>query len=72
MKINLLNEPDALEKRSFELPENQIRVIKLRKSGKSIKEIAQIMGIEPGTVHTHLKRALKKLNLPNLLDYIID
>ena len=70
--LDLLNELDALEKRVSELSENQIRAIKLRKSGKSVKEIARIMGVEPGTVHTHLKRALKKLDLPNLLDYIID
>ncbi len=70
--LDLINEPDALGKRALELSANQIRVIKLKKSGKSVKEIARIMGIEPGTVHTHLKRALKKLHLPNLLDYIID
>jgi DNA-binding NarL/FixJ family response regulator len=70
--LDLLNELDALEKRALELSENQIKVIKLKKSGKSVKEIARIMGVEPGTVHTHLKRALKKLHPPNLLDYIID
>ncbi len=70
--LDLLNELDALEKRALDLSENQIRVIKLKKSGKSVKEIAKIMGITPGTVHTHLKRAMKKLNLPDLLDYIID
>ncbi len=70
--IDLVNELDALEKRALELSENQIRVIRLRKSGKSVKEIAGIMGVDPGTVHTHLKRAMKKLHLPNLLDYIID
>jgi len=70
--LDLLNKLDALEKRSLELSANQIKVIKLKKSGKSVKEIAKIMGVEPGTVHTHLKRALKKLDLPDLLDYIID
>jgi two-component system invasion response regulator UvrY len=70
--IDLVNELDALEKRALELSENQIRVIKLRKSGMSVKEIAYLMGVSPGTVHTHLKRAIKKLHLPNLLDYIID
>ena len=75
LKINhldLLNELDALEKRVFDLSENQITAVKLKKSGKSVKEIARIMGVTPGTVHTHLKRALKKLKLPDLLDYIID
>lgn len=70
--IDLINKLDALEKRASELSENQIRVIKLKKSGKSVKEIAGIMKIEPGTVHTHLKRALKKLQIPDVLDYIID
>ncbi len=70
--LDLINELDALGKRALELSENQIRVIKLKKSGKSVKEIARIMGVEPGTVHTYLKLALKKLHLPNLLDYIID
>ena len=70
--LDLLNELDALERRALELSENQIRAIKLKKSGKSVKEIARIMGVEPGTVHTHLKRALKKLHPPNLLDYILD
>lgn len=36
--IDLLNEPDALEKSALELSENQIRVVKLRKSGKYVKE----------------------------------
>jgi len=70
--IDLINELDALETRIGELSENQITALKLKKSGKSIKEIAKIMGVEPGTVHTHLKRASKKLNLPDLLDYIIE
>lgn len=70
--IDLINELDALEERASELSGNQIRVIKLKKSGKSIKEIARIMNIESGTVHTHLKRALKKLQIPDVLDYIID
>ncbi len=69
--IDLINELDALEKRASELSGNQIQVIKLKKNGKSVKEIAQIMNIEPGTVHTHLKRALKKLQIPDILDYII-
>jgi DNA-binding NarL/FixJ family response regulator len=70
--IDLVNELDALEKRASDLSENQLKVLKLKKSGKSVNEIAMIMGIEPATVHTHLKRALKKLKLPDLLDYIID
>jgi DNA-binding NarL/FixJ family response regulator len=70
--IDLINELDALEKRAGELSENQITVLKLKKSGKTVKEIAKIMGVEPGTVHTHLKRASKKLNLPDLLDYIME
>ena len=70
--LDLLNELDALEKRVFDLSDNQITAIKLKKNGKSVKEIARIMGVTQGTVHTHLRRALKKLHLPNLLDYIID
>jgi DNA-binding NarL/FixJ family response regulator len=70
--IDLLNELNALEKRAGELSENQITALKLKKSGKTVKEIAKIMGVEPGTVHTHLKRASKKLNLPDLLDYIME
>lgn len=70
--IDLINELEALENRARDLSENQIKVLKLRKSGKSVKEIARIMGVEPGTVHTHIKRALKKLKVPDVLDYIID
>lgn len=70
--IDLINELDAVEKRAEELSGNQLTVLKLKKSGKSVNEIAAIMRIEPATVHTHLKRALKKLKLPDPLDYIID
>ena len=41
--LDLLNELGALEKRALELSENQIRAIKLKKSGKPVKEIARII-----------------------------
>ncbi|MDH4128560.1 MAG: response regulator transcription factor [Spirochaetota bacterium] len=70
--IDFLNKLDTLEKQLSELSNAQLKVLKLRKEGKSIKEIAEILNVEQGTVYTHLRRALKKLDIPNLLDIILE
>ena len=39
----------------------ELRVMRLAQSGASYKEIAAMLGSAPGTIHSHLKRAYKKL-----------
>ncbi|MDH5680359.1 MAG: response regulator transcription factor [Spirochaetota bacterium] len=63
-------ELEAIQSRTADLSEFQRKVLKLRKAGKSIDEIAQLMDISPFTVRTHINRGLKKLNLPNFLKFI--
>ncbi len=52
------------------LSKTQIEILKLRKEGKSVTEIADILGVKKGTIGTQLKRAYEKLELPNVLDYL--
>lgn len=70
--LDLAHEVYSARQRMLDLSDSQIHVLKLRKEGKSLNEIADILGVAPGTVHTHISRALKKLQLPDMLDYIID
>ncbi len=69
--LNLVNELEASNARSLNLSEKQIQVLRLKNSGKSLGEIAKMLNMSYGTVQTHLTRAMNKLKLPNLLDYIV-
>jgi len=60
---------DIQEKFSI-LTKTQKEVLRYRKENMSINEIAAILELSPTAVTTHLSRALKKLELPNLLDYL--
>ncbi len=66
----LAKEIDAVNKRIICLSASQKKVLKLRKAGKTIDEIANLLGMKINTVKTHLERGLKKLALPNILKYI--
>lgn len=70
--LELIDSMEKVTEKLKTLSKLQLKVIKLRKKRKSIKQIANILNISVGTVHTHITRAMKKLGLPNLLDYIID
>jgi DNA-binding NarL/FixJ family response regulator len=70
--MELANLLEESKKQVSKLSKTQIEVLKLRREGKSIQEVADELNIGKGTVHTHLTRAMKKLKLPNLLDYILD
>lgn len=70
--LKLANELEEARRNINNLSKTQIEVLKLRQIGKSVKEIAEILNIGTGTVHTHITRAMKKLSLPNLIDYILD
>ncbi len=67
----LLRKLEEIQNNVKELSDNQKLVIKLkRQQKKSLPEIAEIMKIEETTVRSHLERASKKLNLPDLIDYL--
>ncbi|MDH4127442.1 MAG: response regulator transcription factor [Spirochaetota bacterium] len=70
--LELAGELEKVKKNFSLLSDNQLKVLKLKKLGKTEKAIAEILNMNQGTVHTHVKRAFKKLKIPNLLDYIID
>ncbi len=70
--IDFLTQLEAIQKRSSELSKMQYEVLTLKKQGKSNDEIASILCIDKGTVRTHIKRAMKKLNLPDILDFILE
>lgn len=70
--LDLAHEVYTAKQRMLDLSDSQIQVLRLRKKGKSLNEIADILGVAPGTVHTHISRALKKLQLPDMLDYVIE
>jgi DNA-binding CsgD family transcriptional regulator len=47
------------------LTQRETEVLKWVRQGKSNKEIAAILGIEPKTVAKHLERIFKKLGVEN-------
>ncbi len=49
--------------RQFDLTPREFQVASLIKEGKTSKEIAQILGIEKGSIDTHRKNIRKKLGL---------
>ncbi len=68
--FHLYKRIDAAQRRVAELSTNQKRSLELRQEGRSREEIAEILGISIASVRTHCHRAYKKLELPNLLDFI--
>ncbi len=68
--LDLISELEKAKNRLSLLTESQLSALKLRISGKSEKEIAEILKVNPGTAHTHVWRALEKLQLPDLLHYL--
>ncbi len=68
--IELINQMNTARNHISKLSEYQKRVLKLKLEGKSVNETAVILKMNPRTVRTHLRRALKKLELPDLLQYI--
>ncbi len=70
--MELANLLEDSKRRVSKLSKTQIEVLKLRREGKTIQEVADELQIGKGTVHTHITRAMKKLKLPDLLDYILD
>ncbi len=53
------------------LTKMQLRIVKLKQKGKTSKEIAKILEINEGTGRTHFSRAMRRLDIPNFLDYIV-
>ncbi len=68
--ILLSQELEEVQKRFSQLTENQIEIIKLKKQGKNVGEIAKILKVKETTVYTQIQRAMKKLNLPDILKYL--
>lgn len=60
----------AMEKMN-NLSDIQMKVLKLKAKGLTQQEISEILDIPRNTVNSHVQRALKKLDLPDLLDYLI-
>lgn len=52
------------------LSEKQKQVLRLRKQGMSIEEIAGVLQVSVNTVKTHQHRAAQKLELPDWLDLL--
>ncbi len=70
--LEIINKLEEVKKRVDELLDTQKEVIKLNLEGKSNQEIALILNIGEGTVHTNASKALKKLNSSNFLDFQLD
>ena len=68
--LGLATALESIQNKVLTLSENQIKVLQLKKTGKSVNEIAKTLDMNFETVRTHLKRGLRKLNLPNIWDYI--
>ena len=68
--IGLAIEMKNAKKRMEQLSPSQYEILTMKIDGKSIKEIAEILNISPNTVQKQMNRIYKKLNLPNLLEYL--
>lgn len=62
----------SAKQRMSELSHIQFTVLKLKVKGKSSDEISEILDMKPGTVRTHIARAIKKLDLPDVMEYFLD
>ncbi len=70
--VELARQLEEAKKRVTSLSENQHKVLQLKRMSKTAKEIAVILNMTESTVQTHMKRGLKKLQLPSLLDYLFE
>ena len=68
--LQLIERLDEVQKKINTLSKTQKKVMHYRSQGLKIEDIAIEMGIDEGTVKTHINRAMKKLDIPNLLEYI--
>lgn len=70
--LMLANELEKAKSLMSTLSEMQLKVVKLKNMGKTEIEIADILDLSSGTVHTHFNRAMQKLKLPNVLAYLLE
>ncbi len=68
--INLIHQIQNAQRQISTLSDYQRKVLKFKLEGKSVSETATQLQMNPRTVRTHLRRALQKLDLPDLLKYI--
>ncbi len=68
--LQLANQLKIINSRINTLSENQMKVLKLKRSGKSINEISSTLDMSFETTRTHLRRGVNKLDIPNIWDYI--
>ncbi len=68
--IDFIHKVGAIQKNVSLLSETQRKVLQMRKENKSVEEIAEILNTSTNTVKTHIFRAMTKLDIPNILDYI--
>ncbi len=68
--LQLANQLKIINSRIETLSENQMKVLRLKRSGKSINEISSTLDMSFETTRTHLRRGVNKLNIPNIWDYI--
>ncbi|HEO65938.1 MAG TPA: response regulator transcription factor [Spirochaetes bacterium] len=68
--INLIQQIQNAQQQISTLSDYQRKVLKFKLEGKSVSETATQLQMNPRTVRTHLRRALQKLDLPDLLKYI--
>lgn len=68
--IGLINQINKAQSHIDKLSEYQRKVLKLKLDGKSVTETATLLNMNPRTVRTHLRRALQKLELPDILKFI--
>ncbi len=64
-------DPDAREQNIEKLSPREREVVKQLINGKSNKEIARILGIEPGTVKAHLYSAFRALGVSNRTQAVV-
>ncbi|MDH5682304.1 MAG: response regulator transcription factor [Spirochaetota bacterium] len=68
--IDIIQDVESVQENVHLLSATQKKVLQLRKENKSVNEIAKILNTNPSTISTHINRAMQKLQLPSLLEYI--
>ncbi len=68
--ISLLERFAESQSQVEKLSDSQRCVLKYRQSGKTIREIAEILSMNKNTVMGHIERGLKKLRVPDSFQYI--
>jgi DNA-binding NarL/FixJ family response regulator len=66
-----LEDPDAREQNVARLSPRERDVVRQLVNGKSNKEIARTLGIEPGTVKAHLSAAFRTLGVTNRTQAVV-